>query len=123
MNSLEKRFCEIETKRQELRALCSQMVEEYETTLLFQVQEFMKSIRDQLNNVSQDDHVIYNKTKDEIEKVIMLEEQIQQIQKILYDFTHHSQHLFLKKVGSHGSKEEPDEKNGLGVNIMESDLN
>lgn len=116
MNSLEKRLCEIEDKREQLRALCSQMVEEYEATLLLQVQEFMKSMKDQLNHVSQDDQSSYKKTKDEIEKVIMLEEQIQQIQKILYDFTHHSQHLFIptpKKVNHHISLEESDVKNGI----------
>jgi esterase/lipase len=123
MNSLEKRLCEIETKRLELRALCSQTVEEYERALLFQVEEFMKSIKDQLNN-AQDDRVIFNQAKDEIEKVVLLEEQIQHIQKILSDFTHHSQNLFHKKESGHiVPKEELDEKIGLGVSKMESAYN
>jgi hypothetical protein len=97
MAALRKRLDDITEKKEELRGVFNQLIQEYEIVLLSQVKDTINSLKVHAEIV-QANNEIFDETKEEIERVVQLEEKIHQIRQILFDFTNHSQRLLIEKI-------------------------
>jgi hypothetical protein len=118
MAALRKRLNEVAEKREELRGVFSQLIQEYEIVLLSQVKETINSLKVHAEIVQQSEE-IFDKAKDEIERVSQLEDNIHQIRQIIFDFTSHSQSLLIKKDDPNPCEKEYREDEGEGRSLRQ----
>lgn len=98
-NNLRNKLNNIEAKHTELKEIMNQTLTDFEVTLLYQVSQVVKLLREHIEDcLTKDDQIL--EANKEIEDMNRLEEHLEQIRQCLLEFTTIAQQSFHSKAST-----------------------